>query len=47
MEICIYEKKGLLKIFFYTKENYVPKDDARWMVLKDEKRENNNNIMSV
>lgn len=24
-------------MFFYTKEKYMPKDDARWMVLKDEK----------
>lgn len=46
-DIVIKEYPFFLQMFFYTKEKYMPKDDARWMVLKDEKRENNNNIMSV
>lgn len=46
-DIVRKEYPFFLQMFFYTKEKYVPKDDARWMVLKDEKRENNNSSVPV
>jgi hypothetical protein len=46
-EIVRKEYPFFLQMFFYTKDDYVPKNDKRWVVISDEFRKNNTNIPAL
>lgn len=46
-DIINKEYPFVLQMFFYTKEKYIPSNDKRWLVVSDEYRKNNKNIVAL
>lgn len=46
-DIINKEYPFVLQMFFFTREKYIPSNDKRWLVVSDEYRKNNKNIVTL